>query len=104
MDRFYNSRCKFLCREAGLVTKNLEDALEISQSGFDVLFYYNGKYVGELIYGGEIETISDMPETSYGMVFYCHETKGFCCHIQDKILNAKPLVEIHTVTYSVIGI
>ena len=99
MSKFYNKKCKFICKQLGIYTSDLQRAIEWEIIGFDVLFYYNGKYVGELIYGGEIDDVSNIPdEAPYGEVFLCG--KDFYCHIQDEIMKSKPLITEFSFTYS----
>lgn len=99
MTNFYNTKCKFICKQLGTYTSDLHRALQWEKVGFDVLFYYNGKYVGELIYGGEIDDVLNIPdEAPYGEVFLCG--KDFYCHIQEEVLKSKPLIKHFSITYS----
>lgn len=101
MDICYSSRCKFICPRAGISTTDIKTAVDLNCMGFDVLFYYNGKYVGELVYGGEVDKVSDISlNASCGTTFYCKELKGFVPIIQEEVYNSKPLVRVREVTYS----
>lgn len=105
MDICYSSRCKFICQGAGLSTTDIKTAVELNCMGFDVLFYYNGKYVGELIYAGEVDKVSDISlGLNCGTTFFCKETNSFVPIMQEEIINSRPLVRVREVTYSEIFI
>lgn len=102
MPACYSHRCKFICPTLGVFTRNLHIALEWEQMGFDVLFYYNGKYVGELIYSGEFDLISELPDAPVGSVFKCRELGGFYITIPEKVLRSKPLINYSAITFSTV--
>lgn len=101
MDICYSSRCKFLCPKAGLHTTDISAAIELDRLGFDVLFYYNGKFVGYLVYAGEIDKVSDISlDVDCGTVYYCREMDRYIPMIQDEVFNSKPLVKAIKLTHS----
>lgn len=100
MDIGYSSSCKFICSGMRFSTTDMETAIELSEMGFTVLFYYNGKYVGELVYGGEIEKFSEVPtNVGCGTTFFCKEVNGFVPIIQEEVYNSKPLVKFQKFSY-----
>ena len=100
MDIGYSTSCKFICSGMGFSTTDMETAIEMSEMGFTVLFYYNGKYVGELVYGGEIEKLEDIPtKVSCGTTFFCKEVEAFIPIIQEEVYNSKPLVKYQRFSY-----
>lgn len=85
------SLCSFECHELGKQAKNLAEAIEWLNKGFNIDFVFNGEKIGVLTYAGSFPKVEELPEDSeYGTVFLCEEDNAFYLSMPDSTIEQMP--------------